>query len=194
VYVTRLEREKSPKSLAGYTFPSSPNRPFPTVVGTPRRIRTSNEGRVVSTAKADHPKIRQLVTRSETRGGRFRHRGTCPGDLDHEGTLPIRGAGTSSIGAKSSRVDSLPIRNRPMPIPIAFNEGRSFRSSPARGRVGSGWSRAWHLLGAAMAPLPTFGEHADVPSREEKDAASKCDCLAVARRGGVRGILKTARL
>jgi hypothetical protein len=51
--------------------------------------------------------------------------------------VPIGGAGTSSIGAKSSRVDSLPIRNRPTPIPIAFNQGRS-------------WSRAWHLLGAEM--------------------------------------------
>jgi hypothetical protein len=134
VYTTRLEREKSPKSLAGYTFASSPNRPFPTVVGTPRRIRTSNGGRVVSTAKADHPKIRQR-NRSETRGGRFRHRGTCPAISTIRAQVPI-GGGRDKLHRRKVKPRGLPCnpKSGQCPFRLLLLRAESPGSSPAYGQ------------------------------------------------------------
>jgi hypothetical protein len=157
---------------------------FPTVV-PPRRDQDIRRGRVISTAKADHPKKPAARDRSETRGGQF-HRGTCPSDLTHEGARPIGRSGTSSPGAAGVAPSKSSARCW---FRLLLLLDRSFpRFSPAYGNGRVPLEQGMAPAGAAILFRPPLGSWPALPSREEKGALEHVANSTPPRQGEVNRI------
>jgi hypothetical protein len=164
-------------------FSAFPNRPFPTVVGTPRRDQDIQRGAgCFRLQRRTIQKIRQLVTGAKLVAAESVIAGPVPAISTMRAHCPWK-VRDKLNRRKSSRVD--PPRKSAIAGSDCFYGGpKAPRFSPCV-RGGASWSKAWHLPAAMLLPLPPPGSGRPFPRGDGR--CTKCDCLAFARRSSRQG-------